>query len=107
MPAHIIKATGAPDGIPYRHMVNAIRKEGDELSKRLGAISAFIETDGFKVLDVLDKHLLTLQREQMQVYLHILTIRLARFDEAAKGVLPAGAGALGQKPLIGGGKLDS
>jgi hypothetical protein len=80
--------------------MNAIRKEGDELSRRIGAISAFTETPGFQVLDVLDKHLITLQREIMQSYLHTLTIRLARFDEAKKGVLPVGAGALSKKPLI-------
>jgi hypothetical protein len=87
-------------GIPYEQLMNAIRKEGDELSKRLGAISAFIETPGFQALDILDKHMLTLQRETMQAYLHILTIRLARFDEANKGIIPATAGALGKRLLI-------
>lgn len=96
--AHILGTS--PAGIPYAQLINAMRKEGDELSRRIGAISRFIETDDFKVLDVLDKHLLTLQHEQMRVYLHILTIRLARFEEAKKGVLPAGASALGKKSLI-------
>jgi hypothetical protein len=95
-----IIGAGSNAGIPYDQLMNAIRKEGDELSKRMGAISAFIETPGFKALDILDKHMLTLQREIMQSYLHILTVRLARFDEAKKGVLPVGAGALNKKPLI-------
>lgn len=99
MAEHIIKATGVP-GIPYQQLMNAISKEGDALSQRLGAMSAFIETPGFHSLDVLDKHLFTLQREIMQGYLHLLTVRLARFDEARKGVLPVGAGALGKKPII-------
>jgi hypothetical protein len=98
MPPHILGTS--PAGIPYDALMNAIRKEGDELSRRMGAISQFIESPGFAALDVLDKHLLTVQRETMQAYLHLLTIRLARFDEAKKGVLPAGAGALAKKPLI-------
>lgn len=97
--APIIKP-GINPGIPYKQLMNAIAKEGDELSRRIGAISQFIGTDGFKALDPLDRHLITLQRENMQTYLHILTLRLARFDEAAKGVLPAGASALDKKPLI-------
>lgn len=104
MADHIIGAT-ASTGIPYQQLINAIRKEGDDLSKRIAAITAFTSTEGFGALDVLDKHLLTLQREQMQAYLHVLTIRLARFDEARKGVLPQGAGALAKKPLIG--RMDS
>lgn len=99
MADHIIGA-GSHAGIPYDQLINAIRGEGDVLSRRIGAISAFTETEGFKVLDVLDKHLLTLQREIMQSYLHTLTIRLARFEEAKRGVLPVGAGALAKKPLI-------
>lgn len=100
MADHIIGAT-ANSGIPYQHLINAIKKEGDELSKRIAAITAFTNTDGFAALDILDKHLLTLQREQMTAYLHLLTIRVARFDEARKGLLPQGASALGKKPLIG------
>lgn len=97
--AHILGA--APDmGIPYDKIMNAMREEGDALSKRLGAYGHFIETPGFQALDVMDKHLLTLQREIMQSYLHTLTIRLARFDDAKKGILPASARALGKKPLI-------
>lgn len=104
MPDHIIGATSS-GGIPYQQLLNAIKKEGDELSRRIATIAAFTETPGFQALDVLDKHLLVLQQEQMRVYLHILTIRLARFDEARKGVLPKGAGALDKKPLIG--RMDS
>lgn len=105
MADHIIGATGTA-GIPYQQLINAIRKEGDDLSKRIAAITQFTGTPGFETLDVLDKHLLVLQREQMQTYLHLLTIRMARFDEARKGVLPQGAGALGKKPLISG-RMDS
>lgn len=86
--------------IPYEQLMRAIRKEGDELSMRIGIMSNFMETEGFKALDVLDKHLFTLQREQMQTYLHTLTIRLARFEEASKGVMVPGAGILTKQPLI-------
>lgn len=102
MPDHIIGAALNSSGIPYQQLINAIGKEGDQLAQRIAAMTAFRQTDGFEVLDVLDKHLMGLQLENMQTYLHILTIRRARFDEARKGVLPKGAGALAKSPLIGG-----
>lgn len=106
MADHIIGAPKANVGIPYRQLIMALRKEGDELSNRLDAMRAFAQTEGFKALDVLDQNLIMLQLASGQAYLHLLGIRMARFDEASKGVLPTGAAALGQKSLITG-KLDS
>lgn len=102
MADHIIRP-GAPVSakVPYDALIRAIKNEGDELSRRIHILREFVAHGDFKALDPLDAHLLTLQLEHMATYLHILQIRLARFDEAKKGVLPAGAGALAQKPLIG------
>jgi hypothetical protein len=99
MAEHIFGATGNA-GIPYRQLIAAMRKEGDELSNRLDAMKAFAQTEGFRALDPLDQNFLMLQITTGQGYLHLLGMRMARFDEAAKGVLPAGAGALAKKPLI-------
>lgn len=106
MADHIIGAPKANIGIPYREIIIALRKEGDELSRRLDAMTAFAQTEGFKALDVLDQNLIMLQLAHGRAYLHLLGIRMARFDEASKGVLPQGAAALSKKSLITG-KLDS
>jgi len=86
----------ASKSVPYRAMVNALRKEGDELNARVEAMAAFTQTEGFKALDILDRHLFMLQMESAQAYLHLIGIRMARFSDAAKGVV-GGASALGQK----------
>lgn len=79
--------------------VRAIHEEGDALAKRISAMALFQNTDAFKALDPLDAHLFTLQMEAMQTYLHILTIRLARTNDAANGRLGAAAPTLAKRPL--------
>lgn len=76
--------------------VRAIKAEGDELSKRLAAMHAVKTHDSFKALAPLDGHLFILQMENMQTYLHILTIRLARANDRANGILPDTAMVLGK-----------
>lgn len=80
--------------------VQIIRAEGDELAQRLAAMNAVKDQPVFKELPPLDAHLFTLQMEVMQSYLHILTIRLARANDTANGILPDSARALGKKPSI-------
>ena len=84
------------------HMQRVVA-EGDQLAQRLAAINAFKDTDIFKALDPLDAHLLTLQAEVMQSYLHILTIRLARAGDAQRVTGGVGNATLGK---INTGKLD-
>jgi hypothetical protein len=88
----------APAHLPPH--VQRIYAEGDELSARLAKANAFIQSDAFKALQPLDAHLLSLQSELMQSYLHVLTIRLARANDAHNGVLPDTATALSAKPGI-------
>lgn len=83
-----------------RTEVSAIRAEGDELARRLGTMHQVKDSDVFKAAPPLDQHLFTLQAEAMQTYLHILTIRLARANDAGSLVRPDTASALGKKPLI-------
>lgn len=80
--------------------VLAIRAEGDELAQRIAAMMAVTRTPAFKAMNPLDAHLFTLQAETMQAVLHVLTIRLARANDADHGVLPDTASALGAKPII-------
>lgn len=83
-----------------RTEVSVIQAEGDQLAQRLAAMNAVKGMAAFKVAPVLEQHLFTLQMEIMQSYLHVLTIRLARANDAATGILPDTASALGRKPLI-------
>jgi len=86
-----------PAHLPLR--VQRIYAEGDELAARLAKANQFIQSSGFKELAPLDAHLLSLQAEIMQSYLHILTIRLARANDAHNGKLPDTASALGAKSI--------
>lgn len=83
-----------------RTEVDAIRQEGDALAQRLAVMNHVKDSDAFKAASPLDAHLFTLQMEAMQTYLHILTIRLARANDAINGILPDTASALGKKPSI-------
>lgn len=75
--------------------IQRMMQEGDELAQRLGKLNAFVhEGPSFKGLPAIDAHLLTLQAEVMQSYLHILTIRLARASDEAKGRMSDTATAL-------------
>lgn len=74
-------------GQPLSPEVRAIRAEGDELAKRVAAMNAVRGSDAFKEANPLDAHMFTLQMEVMQSYLHILTIRLARANDAANGLI--------------------
>jgi len=87
-------------GLPQSPEVRAIMKEGDELAKRIAAMNHVKDSDVFNEVPVLDRHLFTLQMEAMQTVLHILTIRLARANDAHNGRLPDTATALGKKPSI-------
>lgn len=87
-------------GLPASPEVRAIRAEGDQLAQRLAAMSGVKDSELFKEVAPLDAHLFMLQMEVMQSYLHILTIRLARANDSANGVLPDTAVALGKKPGI-------
>jgi uncharacterized protein YdcH (DUF465 family) len=80
--------------------VQRIFAEGDELAQKIARANQFIGSEAFKELPALDAHLLSLQTEVMQSYLHILTIRLARANDAHNGKLPDTATALGAKPGI-------
>jgi hypothetical protein len=79
--------------------VRAIRAEGDQLAQRIAAMNAITGDPRFKQVSPLDAHLFTLQMEVMQSYLHVLTIRLARANDTANGVIPDTARALGKRPL--------
>lgn len=87
-------------GLPASPEVRAIREEGDQLARRIAAMNAVKESDAFKAANPLDAHLFALQMEIMQSQLHVLTIRLARANDAANGILPGTARALGAKPVI-------
>lgn len=87
-------------GLPTSPEVRAIRAEGDQLAQRVAAMGQLKESDLFKEVAPLDAHLFTLQMEVMQSYLHVLTIRLARANDAANGRIPDSATALGKKPGI-------
>jgi hypothetical protein len=80
--------------------VQRIYAEGDELAQKLAKANQFIQSEAFKALAPLDAHMLSLQAEVMQAYLHILTIRLARANDEHNGKLPDTATALGAKPGI-------
>jgi hypothetical protein len=66
--------------------VAIIRQEGDDLAARLGIIKNFINSNAFKELSALDAQLLMGQAEAMQTYLRFLSIRVARANDAAKGI---------------------
>lgn len=87
-------------GLPMSPEVRAIRAEGDQLAQRLAAMNQVKDSPVFKEIVPLDAHLFTLQMEIMQSFLHVLTIRLARANDAANGRLPDTATALGKKPGI-------
>lgn len=92
---------GAPKpGLAASPLIRGIMKEGDELAQRMAGINAFKQTDTFKAMAPLDAHMLVLQSEAMQTYLHILTIRLARANDAEANKIPDTATALGGKPAI-------
>lgn len=76
-----------PPAIAPNGYMRSMIEEGDELSRRLARINAYKGTDAFKALEALDAHLLMLQAEVMQGYLHVLTIRLARASDAQKGLV--------------------
>jgi hypothetical protein len=81
-------------GLEMSPFIRAMMKEGDELAQKMARLNAFRETDDFKALAPLDAHTLVLQGEAMQLYLHILTIRLARANDAARGIVQDQARAL-------------
>lgn len=87
-------------GLPASPEVRSIHAEGDQLAQRLGAMNAVKESDAFKEAASLDAHLFTLQMEIMQSYLHVLTIRLARANDAANGRLQDTTPTLSRKPAI-------
>lgn len=90
-----------PPGNPLSPEVRAIQKEGDELAKRMAAMHALKAQGVLEQVPVLGAHLFTLQMDAMQTYLHILTIRLARANDAANGIVPDSATALaGRKGII-------
>jgi hypothetical protein len=87
-------------GLDTSPEVRIIRAEGDDLAKRIAAMSAVMGSDAFKAQAPLDAHLFTLQMDAMRTYLHVLTIRLARANDRANSILPDTASALGRKPTI-------
>lgn len=90
-------------GTPTAPHIRRMMEEGDQLAQRLGALKNFVQTELFKELAPIDAHILSLQGEVMQAYLHILTIRLARANDADKGVIPDVSKTLTE---INTGKLD-
>lgn len=87
-------------GLTVPAEVRAIREEGDKLAQRMAAMNQVKGMAAFKEAAPLDAHLFSLQMEIMQSYLHVLTIRLARANDTAHGVLPDTATALAKKPII-------
>lgn len=88
-------------GLPMSPAIRAIHNEGDDLAKRLAAMNQVKGSDVFKEANPLDAHLFTLQMETMQAYLHILTIRLARANDAAKGLVLDNTPTLGSNFSLG------
>lgn len=58
--------------------------EGEQLAKRITGINTFRTTEAFGQLDPIDQHLLVLQCEAMQMYLHVLTLRFSAAQDIAK-----------------------
>ena len=58
-----------------------IVKERDELAKKVEALNVFIDDDGRTYMDLplIDKFLLSKQRDEMNCYLETLEYRIMRF----------------------------
>ena len=53
-----------------------LEKEYEELMDKADKLGTFIESEPFKALDQMNKHLLVLQSNVMMSYLNVLSIRL-------------------------------
>ena len=95
----VLNPGGKPLGLSRE--VELIMQEGNALSSRLDAMTAVLEMPEFAEADMLDKHLFTLQMDAMRTYLHVLSIRIARASDKAKGAVDVnGLSALGGKKTI-------
>lgn len=56
--------------------IHRLIEEKNQLDDRVNKLSAFIDTDGFKMLDVTDQYVLHEQLNHMNIYLSILVRRL-------------------------------
>lgn len=65
--------------MPLQPHEERVIAERTELSEKCVKLEAFIVSDGFKVIDILDRNLLEEQYNAMTAYLDILDRRIERF----------------------------